>query len=201
MRGTCNRGGVSYHGLDGAGRAGDLNASTARSGIVPDSAREGSSVDTGGESVSGEHAVSTGEVTTVKGGGAGLGRATEILGSAGIRVGPGASLGDGAGAGGGGSHRDDESGLGGSVRDNGAVLLIGRRLFDGGLGDDGLGDSGGAHNDGAVVVVGDLDGSRLSADWDLDGLRRVRVSNLASSAHDSRSGEKNGEEELHDDQL
>lgn len=80
-------------------------------------------------------------------------------------------------------------------------MLIGGGLLDGGLGDDCLGDSSGAHNDGAVVVIGYLDGSRLGVDWDLDRLRRVRVSNLAGSAHDSRSGEKNGEEELHDDRL
>lgn len=81
-------------------------------------------------------------------------------------------------------------------------MLIGRRLLDGGLRDDGLRDGGGAHNDGAVVVVGDLDGSRLGVDWGLEGrLRRVRVSNLAGSAHDSRGGEENGEEELHGDRL
>lgn len=57
----------TYHGLDSSMRASDLNAGTTLGAAIPHLARESSSHDTSGESVSRKHAVSASEVTAIEG--------------------------------------------------------------------------------------------------------------------------------------
>lgn len=120
---ACMREEKSYHGGNGTAGASDLNARTALGGIVPDLAREGSSKNTAGQSVSREHAVSTRKVSAVKSGRASLGTAAEALvGTAGRRAGAGGRLGLGLGGGGlglAGSYGADE----GSPR-GGHILIV-----------------------------------------------------------------------------